>query len=257
MTTKSFSSLLLLLSAFFVTGSVDAEIVKKSQSGICHDSYSSYYNRTKTFSSFDTLHACLNSGGELPKNYSGPGVKAAVSEATAEARREKRAFSRLYDRDAWPHWSDHDGDCQNTRAEILITRSAVPVTFTNKRNCTVKTGRWIGGFTGDTFTTASDVDIDHVVPLKWAHGHGGQAWSRSKKERFANDPANLIIVDDGLNSQKGAKGPDDWLPLGQPYQCVYLQKFVTIVDKYGLEFVNVEKAKVKELQLACSQIIDI
>ncbi|MFT5718834.1 MAG: hypothetical protein ACI9T7_003042 [Oleiphilaceae bacterium] len=34
--------------------------------------------------------------------------------------------------------------------------------------------------------------------------NGGLAWSKNKKERFTNDPLNLLAVDDGLNQSKGA-----------------------------------------------------
>ena len=44
-----------------------------------------------------------------------------------------------YDRDDWRHWEDFDGDCQNTRHELLIVSSIFPVTFTNARGCTVAT----------------------------------------------------------------------------------------------------------------------
>jgi hypothetical protein len=56
------------------------------------------------------------------------------------------------------------------------------------------------------------VDVDHVVPLKWAHDHGGGEWSREKKKRFANDPLNLLVVHDRINRIKGAKGIDKWMP---------------------------------------------
>lgn len=42
--------------------------VKKSTSGICHDSLSPSYNATKHFEAFETLDACIQSGGRLPKN---------------------------------------------------------------------------------------------------------------------------------------------------------------------------------------------
>lgn len=42
--------------------------VKKSKNGICHDQYSKSYKRTKKFTSYDSIDACLNSGGRLPKN---------------------------------------------------------------------------------------------------------------------------------------------------------------------------------------------
>jgi hypothetical protein len=42
-------------------------IVKKSDSGICHDKNSSSYERTKKFTEFKTLDECVKSGGTLPK----------------------------------------------------------------------------------------------------------------------------------------------------------------------------------------------
>ncbi|NBX62285.1 MAG: hypothetical protein EBT67_07685 [Betaproteobacteria bacterium] len=44
-----------------------APIVKKSDSGICHDSKSPSYERTKKFTEFKTVDECLKSGGKLPK----------------------------------------------------------------------------------------------------------------------------------------------------------------------------------------------
>jgi hypothetical protein len=44
-----------------------APIVKKSDSGICHDSKSPSYERTKKFTEFKTIDECLKSGGKLPK----------------------------------------------------------------------------------------------------------------------------------------------------------------------------------------------
>ena len=41
--------------------------VKKSRSGICHDQSSRSYKRTKSFVPFDTVEACLESGGRLPR----------------------------------------------------------------------------------------------------------------------------------------------------------------------------------------------
>ncbi|MEY4439953.1 MAG: hypothetical protein RIQ36_1417 [Pseudomonadota bacterium] len=42
-------------------------IVKKSDSGICHDKNSPSYERTKKFTEFKTLDECVKSGGTLPK----------------------------------------------------------------------------------------------------------------------------------------------------------------------------------------------
>ena len=43
------------------------DVVKKSKSGICHDTSSRWYGRTKHYKAFDSLEDCLQSGGRLPK----------------------------------------------------------------------------------------------------------------------------------------------------------------------------------------------
>ena len=90
-----------------------------------------------------------------------------------------------YNRTDWKHWSDFDGDCMNTRHEVLKSQSIGPIALSNKQ-CYVSSGSWIGLYSGKRFTLASDLDVDHIVPLKWASGHGGAAWSATKKELFAN-----------------------------------------------------------------------
>ena len=42
-------------------------VVKKSRSGICHDRSSSYYAQTVQYEAFDSLQACFESGGRLPR----------------------------------------------------------------------------------------------------------------------------------------------------------------------------------------------
>lgn len=49
------------------TYSANQPVVKKSKSGICHDRSSRHYDRTKNFTPYKTLKACLDSGGRLPK----------------------------------------------------------------------------------------------------------------------------------------------------------------------------------------------
>ena len=45
----------------------DSGVVKKSTTGICHAPGTTYYNKTKNFTAYDTVGDCLNSGGRLPK----------------------------------------------------------------------------------------------------------------------------------------------------------------------------------------------
>ncbi len=113
-----------------------------------------------------------------------------------------------YDRLDWNHWIDSDHDCQNTRHELLLRESLEPVTFSTTSQCRVITGKWYGQYLGVFFTESSDIDLDHIIPLKWAHDHGGWRWSVEEKQRFANDYQNLIQADKDRTRSKAAKGPE-------------------------------------------------
>ena len=111
--------------------------------------------------------------------------------------------STAYNRKDWPHWIDADNDCQNTRAEILIRDSKSVVKFKRNKPCNVSWGKWNDPYTGKIFYKASDIDIDHIVPLAYAYEMGGKYWSREQKRTFANDFENLIAVEDNANQSKG------------------------------------------------------
>lgn len=221
---NTFFALVLIISA----GTAQAELVKKSKSGICHPPASSYYERTKNYQAFDSVHACIQSGGRLPKNMSS-------FQSIAKAEMSARPTSSSgYERSKFGHgWDDADGDCQDSRAEALITASTTTVRFADERRCRVVTGRWISMFTGNVIQNASDIDIDHVAPLKWAWDHGASSWTKAKREKFANDPVNLLPVEASLNRSKGAQGPESWLPPSG--KCQYVSRFVRIVKTYGLK----------------------
>jgi hypothetical protein len=238
-------TLVLLTSLQFVP-SVSAETVKKSNSGICHDESSRSYSRTKNFVAYATIDDCLAAGGRLPK-----GAAPNITKAIKEADREGREYSKVYDRDDWKHWSDHDKDCQNTRAELLIATSEIPVTFKTRKQCVVATGKWYGAYSGEYFYNAKELDLDHVVPLKHANGHGGMKLSKAEREQFANDPENLILVDLSLNRQKGAKGVTDWMPPLQTYRCDYLKSFDHVMAKYKLTYTPSELRVVNKMKSAC------
>ena len=154
--------------------------------------------------------------------------------ATIVDIKANEAGTKRYNRKDWRHWIDEDGDCQNTRAEILISQSEFSVEFATSRQCRVVKGSWLGGLTGIRLLDASDVDIDHVIPLSYAHRHGGSSWSAQKKEQFANDPLNLLPAYDMENRKKSDKGPSGYLPSDKNLACSYIKRWHAIGIKYDL-----------------------
>ncbi|KAI9649957.1 hypothetical protein NHQ30_002542 [Ciborinia camelliae] len=73
---------------------------------------------------------------------------------------------------------------------------------------------WYSPYDGATWTAASDVDIDHLVPLSNAWKSGAASWTTAQRQVFANDLVNpqLLAVTDSVNSAKSDSGPEDWKP---------------------------------------------
>lgn len=152
--------------------------------------------------------------------------------------------SMLYKRSDWPHWVDYDRDCQNARAEMLISASTTPVKFKRYKGCVVSHGNWLDPYSGNAFTQAKKLDIDHIIPFKEAHISGGGAWSRAERRAFANDFENLIVVSATENRKKGAKDPAQWLPSSIDYHCEYVRRWVYLKTKYKLTMDAQEKKSI-------------
>ena len=143
-----------------------------------------------------------------------------------------------YNRGDWRHWIDADRDCQDARQEVLIAESETTPIFASPEECRVTHVYLTGPYTGKQFGAASDLDVDHMVPLANAHRSGGWAWSKERKADYANDlsyPNHLIAVQASANRQKGSKGPEEWRPPRRGYWCQYATDWVTIKQKLGTD----------------------
>lgn len=235
---KTFLAAILLLSAPVPALSA---IVKLSNSGICHDVSSSWYERTKSFQSYGSMPECLTAG----RAYKGYSENAPEKITPVMGSRQSAGIP--YDRGLYGDWIDEDADCMNTRHEVLQELSTGPVTL-SEDGCWVEHGRWLDPYTNGTFSNPRDLDVDHMVPLAWAHAHGADKWPKDKRQAFANDPVNLFAVDAGTNRAKGAKGPLEWLPPNAAFQCSYVIRFERIVRNYELDYSDFERQEMAALR---------
>lgn len=130
-----------------------------------------------------------------------------------------------YDRDLYGGWIDADGDCQDTRQEVLIEESLEAVIL-DERGCKVVSGKWYDPFTGKTFTNPRQLDIDHFIPLAEVHRSGSHSWTSSQRKSYANDltiAETLIAVSASANRSKGDKDPAHWLPPNSEFHCKYVE----------------------------------
>ena len=161
-----------------------------------------------------------------------------------------------YDRKDWRHWIDEDGDCQNARQEALIAESETDVIFADSDECRVIRVNLTGPYTGERFGDASDMDIDHMVPLANAHRSGGWNWSKERKAQFANDlsyPNHLIAVQSSANRSKGSKGPEDWKPPRSEYWCQYATDWVVIKQSWELTATRREANTLRDMLAGCAE----
>ena len=155
-----------------------------------------------------------------------------------------------YTRSDWIHWDDKDNDCQNLRAELLIFTSSTQVIFRSDKNCVIDSGSWSGSYSNKRYYYASDLDIDHVIPLEYAHKTGGADWLKARKRQFANDLRNLVVVSSEENRRKGSKGPSGYLPL-DAFQCTYAAKWLEVSEAYSLKVTEPDRSVIFRIIKGC------
>ena len=123
-------------------------------------------------------------------------------------------FGQPYDRSDWiksSSWS-------KARKKILANQ---------------KTGNhWICAYSLQVISNSTDLDIDHIIPLKYAFTHGGSKFPDNVKKAFATDDSNLVAVNEHENRSKGDKGVLEYMPPNN--QCFYLRRWYYMSRKYHL-----------------------
>lgn len=154
-----------------------------------------------------------------------------------------------YDRDLFPHWSDQ-GDSCNTR-EVVLKRDGTDVQTGS--DCYPTSGSWYSVYDGETTSLPSDIDIDHMVPLKNAWISGAANWSTAQREAFANDLTHpqLIAVSDNSNQEKSDQDPSEWKPQRTEEWCIYSRYWIEVKYVYELTITDAEKAALTDMLGSC------
>jgi hypothetical protein len=186
-----------------------------------------------------------------PAGATPPGVPTAATAKTELATLTVAVWTHTttYDRDLFPTWDTISGTC-NTR-ETVLKRDGTSVVVNSA--CAATSGSWYSPYDGATWTAASDLDIDHVVPLKNAWISGAWAWTTSKRESYANDLTDpqLMAVTDNVNQSKGDKSPDSWKPPLTSYYCTYARMWVRVKYVWALTVTSAEKTTLTSMLGSC------
>lgn len=162
-------------------------------------------------------------------------------------------------------WPDLDGNGCTTRQDVLV-RSARQVTTrliaSHGNTCKEAiSGTWVDAYTGATLTfgnlkesaQATQLQIDHLVPLYNAWVSGAWAWSDPQRVAFAQDlqAPELYAVAGSVNFAKNHAGVETWSPVPER-RCDYARSWVAVKAKYALTVTAAEKAALTTMLQSCS-----
>lgn len=172
-------------------------------------------------------------------------ARSELSQLTVKAEGSTAGYSRSL----FPHWNTLADGC-TVRQRVLI-RDGTNVAVNS--NCQPTSGRWFSAYDGVTLTSASSVDIDHVVPLAEAWKSGANTWGANKRRGFANNVTwpQLIAVSASSNRSKGARDPASWKPPRTAYHCTYSRMWIRVKHVYGLSLQSFEKSALRTMLNTC------
>lgn len=154
-------------------------------------------------------------------------------------------------------WAGIGGGC-DTRDKIL-DRDLVDITYEPGSDCEATRGTLHDPYTGTSIggNLSETVQIDHIVSLADAWYSGAEQWSAEKRERFANDPDNLVAVDSSANIAKSDDSISEWYPRweapGETAQCRYAAQHVHVLAEYELPGTRDDYRLLKKLETDCQQ----
>jgi len=179
-------------------------------------------------------------------------AKAALEKLAVKGRAPKTGYARDLFSDGWV---DQPGGCDSRN--FILKRDLTRVTWRSGEFCIVATGALADPYTGKkiNFTrgvkTSLAVQIDHVVAVSDAWQKGAQQATYATRNKFYNDPLNLLAVDGPTNGSKSDSDAASWLPPNKAYRCAYVARQVAVKLKYRLWVTTAEKAAIAGVLTKC------
>jgi hypothetical protein len=157
-----------------------------------------------------------------------------------------------YHRDGWGDWASHGHGC-NTREIVLTEQGHGTRPGKGCRPVCPPTGPacWTSPYDGARIRDPRRVQIDHRVPLGEAARSGAASWTRAQRERFYNDPANLVAASVHSNTSKGDDDPARWRPTNRAAWCGYATAYVATKDTYRLSVDHEERDALAAMLATC------
>ena len=114
-------------------------------------------------------------------------------------------------------------------------------------------GRIYGPYTGATFSSTRETDIEHIVAKSEAHDSGLCSASAHTRRTFSNDLLNLTLASPTVNRhQKSGKDFAEWTPALN--RCWFADTIIKVKSKYRLTVDSREKAALERTLLSCSSV---
>lgn len=196
---------------------------------------------------------CAGVAVTLPPRPTGDAATA-LAALPVKGRAAKTGYSRAR---FGQRWADVDGDGCDQRNQVLARDLVGETLRPGGRPCVVVTGILLDPYSGTTVafvrgdTTSDDIQIDHVVSLSDAWQKGAQQLDPATRERFANDPLNLLAVPGWINQAKGDADAASWLPPNRDYRCRFVARQVAVKTAYGLWVTTAERDAISRVLVGC------
>jgi len=114
-------------------------------------------------------------------------------------------------------------------------------------------GRIYGPYTGTTFGSTGETDIEHIVAKSEAHDSGLCSANSQTRRTFSNDLLNLTLASPSVNRhQKSGKDFAEWRPALN--QCWFADTIIKVKAKYRLTVDSREKAALESVLRSCTSV---